>query len=133
MCGDLEDDTSFDDLIFARFAEFARKHGATPQPDSRPLAHDLMEPAGRGAYMSDLFGAAMVRALNDTAAAPEGSRADAIASQAVAFARLAGMLTAQLPPESDIFRAAMEAFMDGHGDPARRQADHHHHGHDHEH
>ena len=136
MCGDLEEDTAFDDVIFTRFVDFARIYGAATQPDTRLLPHDLTEPEGRGAYMSGLFGDAMVRAVNDTAAAAEGSRADAIAGQAIAFARLAGMLAAQLPPESDIFRTTMEAFMDGHGEPAARQAEHHHHhghGHDHEH
>jgi hypothetical protein len=134
MCGDLEDDTAFDDLIFGRFTDFARKHGVQPKPEIRPLAHDLTGPEGQRAYMSGLFHDAMVRAVNDTAAAAEGTRADAIAGQAVVFARLAGMLAAQLPPESDLFRATMEAFMDGHGEPARRQAEHHHHhGHDHEH
>ena len=134
MCGDLEEDTAFDDVIFRRFAEFARNFGAVPQPDIRLLPHDLTEPEGRSAYMSSLFSDAMTRAVNDTAAAAEGSRADAIAGQAIAFARLAGMLTAQLPPESDMFRAAMEAFMDGNGAPAQRQAEHHHHhGHEHDH
>jgi len=135
MCGDLEEDTAFDDLIYRRFTDFARNYGAEPQPDIRTLPHDLTEPEGRGAYMSGLFGDAMMRAVNDTAAAAEGSRADAIAGQAIVFARLAGMLAAQLPPESDTFRIAMEAFMDGHGEPAlRQQAKHHHgHGHDHEH
>jgi len=134
MCGDIEEDTAFDDLIFRRFADFARNYDAEPQPDIRPLAYDLTGPEGQSAYMSGLFRDAMVRAVNDTAAAAEGSRADAIAGQAVAFARLAGMLAAQLPPESDMFRATMEAFMDGHGEPARRQAEHHHHhGHDHDH
>ena len=138
MCGDLEDDTSFDDMIFQRFAAFARRHGAAVPDDPPPLAQDLDEPEGRGAYMSGLFRDAMARAAKDTAGAAEGTRADAIAGQAVVFARLAGMLAAQLPPESDIFRASMEAFMDGHGETARQAADHHHHhhhdhGHDHEH
>ncbi|MDH5411020.1 MAG: hypothetical protein OEY16_06500 [Alphaproteobacteria bacterium] len=133
MCGDLEEDTAFDDLIFGRFADFARRHGAVPQSETRPLTHDLTEPEGRGAYMNGLFRDALVRALNDTAGAAEGSRADAIAGQAIVFARLAGMLAAQLPPESDVFRASMEAFMDGHGEPARIKAGHHHHGHGHGH
>lgn len=134
MCGDLDEDTAFDDLIFQRFAELARKHGATPREPVRPLAVDLTDGQGRAAYMGELFRDAMTRAVTDAAAAPEGARADAIAGQAVAFARLAGFLAAQLPPESDLFRASMEAFMDGHGEPARHQAaKHHHHHHDHEH
>lgn len=135
MCGDIEEDTAFDDMIFQRFASFARSQGAIPPDDVSAMAHDLSEPEGRGAYMSKLFRDAMMRVVTDAAGAAEGTRADAIAGQAVVFARLAGMLAAQLPPESDIFRASMEAFMDGHGAPARRAAahHHHHHGHDHDH
>lgn len=136
MCGDIEDDTALDDMIFQRFAAFARNHGAVPPDDLQPLVHDLSDVAGRGAYMSSLFRDAMARAVKDAAGAAEGSRADAIAGQAVVFARLAGMLAALLPPESEMFRASMEAFMDGHGEPARQRAKrehHHHHGHGHEH
>ncbi len=132
MCGDLEEDTAFDDLIFRRFAGFALSYGVVPPQEIQPVPHDLTEPEGRGTYMSALFRDTMVRAMKDTASAAEGTRADAIAGQAVVFARLAGMLAAQLPPESDIFRAAMEAFMDGHGEPARREAKRHHHDHDHD-
>lgn len=135
MCGDLEEDTTFDDMILSRFVGLARKFGAVQGEDLPPLPYDLSEPEGRNTYMSTLFRDALVRAVNDSAAAAEGTRADALAGQAVVFARLAGMLAAQLPPESDIFRAAMEAFMDGHAEPARREEykHHHHHGHGHDH
>lgn len=136
MCGDIEEDTSFDDLIFRRFAAFARNYGAGAPDNPQPLGYDLTEPEGRGDYMSRLFRDAMLRAVTDASAAAEGSRADAIAGQAVVFSRLAGILSAQLPPESDVFRSCMEAFMDGNGEPARREAEqhhHHHHGHSHDH
>lgn len=133
MCGDIEEDTTFDDMILSRFAALARKYGAVPAEELRPLSQDLSDPKDRSTYMSVLFRDALVRAVNDSTAAEEGTRADAIAGQAVVFARLAGLLAAQLPPESDIFRAAMEAFMDGHGEPSRQQAGGHHHGHGHDH
>lgn len=134
MCGDIEEDTTFDDLIFGRFSAFARNSGVVVPENPKALDDDLTQPDGRSAYMSRLFHDAMLRAAADAAAAAEGSRADAIASQAVVFARLAGVLVAQLPPESDVFRAAMEAFMHGSGEPARREAEHrHHHHHDHHH
>jgi hypothetical protein len=133
MCGDIEEDTAYDDLIFRRFSAFARNYGAGAPENPKALDYDLTEPEGRSAYMSRLFRDAMLRAVTDASAAAEGSRADAIAGQAVVFARLAGVLAAQLPPESDIFRGAMEAFMDGNGEPARREAEPHHHHHDHDH
>lgn len=131
MCGDIEDDTSFDDMIFQRFLAFARGQGADSPQDPLPLPHDLGEPEGRGGYMSGLFRDALVRAVKDAAGAAEGARADAIAGQAVVFARLAGMLAAQLPPESDIFRSSMEAFMDGHSAAVHQASGHHHHDHHH--
>ena len=43
---------------------------------------------------------------------------DAVAGQAIVFARLAGFLTAQFPPESDLFRTITGAVFDGHSEPA---------------
>jgi len=133
MCGEIDDDTGYDDAIFGRFVALAGRYGATPGEPAGPLAQDLTEPQGRGDYMTVLFRDALQRALDDAAATPDGARADAIAGQAIVFARLAGFLAAQLPPEADLFRSAMEAFMDGHGEPARRRAGHGHHGHGHDH
>lgn len=134
MCGDIEEDTGQDDAIFRRFAELARRYGATPGDSTKALAQDLTDPRGRGDYMSVLFRDALNRALGDAASAPEGARSDAIAGQAIVFARLAGLLTAQLPAGADLFRSAMEAFMDGHGELARSQSNRDHgHSHDHEH
>lgn len=133
MCGDIEEDTGQDDAIFRRFAELARRYGATSGDPARSLAQDLSDPKGRGAYMSGLFRDGLNRSLGDAAMAPEGFRGDAIASQAIVFARLAGFLAAQLPPGADLFRSTMEAFMDGHGELARHLSDDHHHGHSHDH
>jgi hypothetical protein len=91
--------------------------------------------------MDTLFAAGLVRAASDANAATEGQRVDAIAAQAIAFARLAGFLAGNLPPEADLFRATIEAVTDGHAMP-RRTAEklrhnhghhhgHHHHDHDH--
>jgi ABC-type nickel/cobalt efflux system permease component RcnA len=95
---------------------------------------------GRAAYMEALFNAGMTRALSDTAAAEPEETVDAIASQAIAFARLAGFLAGQLPPEADLFRTTMEAMMAGHAETSRlsreyrHQQDHAHgHSHDHDH
>lgn len=138
MCGELDDDIQLDQDIFQRFLRIARHHGVVPRDDQEPLP-DLEEAAGRSAYMDTLFSAGLVRAVSDTAAAPEGQRVEAIAAQAIALARLAGFLAGQLPPEADLFRAAIEALTDGYAMPVRtaealRHDHEHHHGHsDHDH
>jgi len=133
MCGDVEDDTQYDDALFARLLALARKYGAVPDLSRQPA--DRSPDTGR--YMDGLFGDTLTRALDDAATAPAGTRADTVAAQAIVFARLAGFLAGQLPPEADLFRGAMEAFMDGHGEASRPLHDHghehHHHGHGHGH
>lgn len=137
MCGELDDDVQVDNDIFQRFLMIAKNHGAVPRADQDPPP-DLEQGAGRSAYMDTLFSAGLVRAVSDTAAAREGQRVEAIAAQAIAFARLAGFLAGQLPPEADLFRATIEALTDGHAMPGRtaeklrHDHDHHHH-HDHSH
>jgi len=140
MCGDLDDDVQVDNDIFQRFLVIAKQHGAVPRSD-HGAPPDLEAAAGRSAYMDTLFSAGLVRAVSDTAAASEGQRVEAIAAQAIVFARLAGFLAGQLPPEADLFRAAIEALTDGHAMPGRtadklrHDHDHHHghHQHDHSH
>lgn len=132
MCGDLEDD-GVDQELMARLALLAKRLGvAVPDGGGTP---DLEQAGARAEYMDALFKAGMTRALGDATAA-EGQRVDALAAQAIAFARLAGFLAGQLPPESDLFRATVEALSDGYAEPRRmaetERARHAHaHGHDH--
>ncbi len=136
MCGELDEDARLDDEIFARVVALARRYGAAPAPDARPPVAGLAEDGARRAYMDSLFRDCLTRALGDAAAMPEGQRVDAVASQAIVYARLAGYLAGHLPPAADLFRTAVDAMLDGHGEPARAMAerhDHHHaddHGHD---
>jgi len=137
MCGDLDEEVVIDTELYERFVRLAEHHGVTAAGPSGPMP-DLGEPAGRAAYMDTLFSAGLARALGDAGGAREGQRVDAIAAQAIAFARLAGFLAGQLPPEADLFRAAVEALSDGHAMPGRARAEtgrrhDHHHGHDHDH
>ena len=67
--------------------------------------------------MDDLFRAGLTRCVNDAANLPYGERMDALAGQAIVFARLAGFLTAHFPPEADLFRMVTGAVVDGHNDP----------------
>jgi hypothetical protein len=135
MCGDLDDDTRLDDELFARLVALAGRYGVAPPERRQPPRADLAGEQARHAYMSRLFSEVLTHVVGDAAASPEGSRADAIADQAIVLARLAGFLAGQLPPETDLFRATVEAMTDGYGEPGRRLAEaqghHHHHHHDH--
>lgn len=137
MCGDLDEDARLDDEIFGRILALATRYGAAPTPGAKPAVAGLDGAGERRAYMDALFRDTLNRALGDAAAMPEGQRIDAIASQAIVFARLAGYLAGHLPPVADMFRTAVDAMLDGHGEPARvlaERADHHHgHGHEHGH
>jgi hypothetical protein len=140
MCGEIDEDVQVDNEIFARFLQIARQHGVVPGT-GQSVVPDLADASGRSAYMDTLFTAGLVRAASDANAATEGQRVDAIAAQAIAFARLAGFLAGNLPPEADLFRAIIEAVTDGHAMPRQTEEklrhDHsHHHGHhrhDHDH
>lgn len=163
MCGELDDNVQIGQDLLDRFKVMSRMMGlsdpqekAAVSPTSGPKA--LASSAGRARYMDQLFNAGLTRALADSAAADPEETIDALASQTIAFARLAGFLAGQLPPEADLFRAAMEAFMAGHAETGRLTAqyrrdqdeahghshedhehehdhshshDHHHHGHSH--
>lgn len=138
MCGELDEDVHIDNEVLERFLAISRRHGATPTAGA--AIPDLEGPAGRSTYMDALFAAGLTRAVSDASAAAEGQRVDAIAAQAIVFARLAGFIAGQLPAEADLFRATIEAITDGHAMPGRtaeeiraRRQDHHHHHHGHDH
>lgn len=116
MCGDFDDQTTIDQELFDRFLNNAQRFGVTAENVPEGSLH-LDSERSRGDYMDALFRAGLVRCLNDAARLPSGERMDALAGQAIVFARLAGFLTAQFPPEADLFRAVTSAVVDGHDDP----------------
>lgn len=128
MCGEFDEEDYIDDHLFSRLLGMAGKHGVVPGEPDESASPDLSEQAARSDYMTSLFKAGLTRALNDANNLNPGDRMDAVAGQAMAFARLAGFLAGQLPPGADILRPSIEAFMDGHREPAEwgRQHDHHH-------
>jgi hypothetical protein len=133
MCGDIDDDTSLDDELLARLTAHAKKYDAVASDRAGGSAVGFSGEAERSQYMSGLFRDGLSRALGDAAAAPEGARTDAIACQAIVFARLAGFLAGHIPPGADMFRTVVDALMDGHKEPSEfAERDHHdHHAHDH--
>jgi hypothetical protein len=142
MCGEVDESDLIGPEILERFTVMGKMLGLAPAPGAGPASEGLSTSEGRAAYMEQLFRAGLTRALSDATAADSAETVDAIAAQAIAFARLAGFIAGQLPPEADLFRTVIEAVTAGHGETTRlverhrdaRAAAHgHHHAHDHDH
>lgn len=134
MCGELDEDVHINAEVRDRLLATARRVGVRP-PEAPGAPGPLAEGAERAAYMEGLFRAALEGTLADVNGAADGERIDVVASRAIAFARLAGFLAGQLPPEADLFRGVIEAMTDGHAEPRRAmeslraELEHHHHHH----
>lgn len=118
MCGDFDDLEKIDDELFERFTDMAGRFGAIRENANVDAPTELGDERARADYMGRFFTAGLTRAMNDAANLPHGERMDALAGQAIVFARLAGFLAAQFPPESDLFRTVSGALLDGHNEPA---------------
>ncbi len=118
MCGDFDDHDRFDDELFERFIELTGRFGVTRGQPGGNAPVRLADEDARAAYMKDLFRAGLTRSVNDAANLPQGEHMDALAGQAIVFARLAGFLAGQFPPQTDLFRTVSGALMDGHSEPA---------------
>lgn len=134
MCGEFEEEDYIDDHLFGRLLQMAGKHGIVAGEAGSGGPSDLSTPEARSEYMTGLFKAGLTRAVNDANQLAQGERMDAVAGQAIVFARLAGFLAGQLPPGADVLRPTIEALMEGHREPSEwGHAHEHHHHHEHEH
>ena len=99
MCGDLDEEDSLEDMLYARFrshaAALGRRHGA---PTGKAAA------AGLESYLDKLFGDALARCVRDTDEAEESRRYELLAAQPLVFARLAGFLAGHLSLQEDPLR-----------------------------
>lgn len=138
MCGELDDNVQIGNDLLERLRVMTRMlgvaEGTSPASEG---PRGLVSAEGRAAYMDALFNSGLTRALSDSTAADPEETVDAIAAQAIAFARLAGFLAGQLPPEADLFRTTVEALMAGHAETGRlahayRHARDEAHGHSHD-
>ncbi|NNC77629.1 MAG: hypothetical protein HKN77_06650 [Woeseiaceae bacterium] len=118
MCGEFDDNERIDEELFDRFLELALHFKVQPDSDSVSSPADLQSEDARSKYMDELFRAGLKRCMNDAANLPLGERMDALAGQAIVFARLVGFLTAQFPPEVDLYRTVTAAIQDGYNEPA---------------
>ena len=114
MCGDDDDLNQVDEDLYNRLLDKASGFGVSPANQEGNTALDLNDQQKRFQYMNDLFTAGLKRALNDADCQNSGDRMDMVAGQAIVFARLAGLLAGQFPPESDLFHTVVSALMDGH-------------------
>jgi hypothetical protein len=128
MCGDVDEEAGeLEELLYARFLAHARAL-------LEPHAHAKAAPDDPVAYMEKLFSDALSRSARDGEEAGADQRYVRLTSQALVFARLAGLLAGHLGLDQDPLRKVIEALMQGYAEAEAAQADHdhdHHHDHDH--
>jgi hypothetical protein len=127
MCGDLEDEDTEAERLYAAFLQSA--HAAIHEAiDHRGGSRDrLDEPAGTEAgarsgtvsdaalhgYMDGLFGDILGACIKDGRRVDGPGRYRVLASQAIVLARLSGFLAGQLDLREDPLRNSLEALMAG--------------------
>ena len=127
MCGDLEEDDTEAQRLYAGFLQAAHAaiHEAIDHRGGSRAA--LMEKAGSEGdaeaegvadsslhrYMDGLFGDVLNACIKDAKHLDDGASYRVLASQAVVLARLAGFLAGQLDLRSDPLRTSIEALMTG--------------------
>lgn len=121
MCGDFNEQESIDEELFEQFIERTARLGIVRRPAGNETAAALDTEQARAGYLDQLFKAGLTRCVNDAAGLRCGERMDALAGQAIAFARLAGFLAAQFPPEADRFRTVITAVVDAHEEQSGRR------------
>lgn len=125
MCGDIESETPLEQQIIERFRAVAGRYlAAGGSGAGKDTQHD---------YMDGLFTAVLRQCVDDVDEAGGGGARERLQAQGVVLARLAGILTGQLPPAADGLHAATDALLVGYRE-ARGDADGgHEHGHHHQH
>lgn len=116
MCGEIDENVLINQELLDRFLLLSEMRGVHPLETPGDGPGELASAEGRAQYMEKIFGLGLTRAVTDAARANEDEAVDAIASQAIAFARLAGFLASQLPPDADLFRSVIEAVSEGHSE-----------------
>lgn len=119
MCGDIDEQSLIDEELFDRFLELAARHGVSPGTPRSDAPTQLTQKRARVAYMDQLFKSGLTAALNDATNLPHGERMDVLAGQAIVFARLAGFLAGQFPPEVDVFRTVVGTLVESHNEPSQ--------------
>lgn len=137
MCGEIDENIQINIDLLERFTVMSKMLGLIQPGTVASGPTNLETSEGRSAYMEHIFKLGLSRSLTDASAAIEGEAVDAIASQAIAFGRLAGFLAGQLPPDADLFRAVIESVTEGYAETNKLERQHrdnqaHAHGHSHD-
>lgn len=134
MCGDLEEDDTEAQRLYAGFLQAAHaaiheaidhrggSRAALMEKAPMEKANSEGDAAAEGVadsslhrYMDGLFGNVLNACIKDAKHLDDGASYRVLASQAVVLARLAGFLAGQLDLRSDPLRTSIEALMTGYG------------------
>jgi len=125
MCGDIESESPLEQVVMERFRAVAERYlknaraGVGQDPE-----HE---------YMDHLLSAVLRKCLKDIDDAGDGGALTLLQAQGVVLARLAGILTGQMPPAADRLHASMDALLVGYQETQGGADDGHRHDHDHDH
>lgn len=122
MCGEIEEETRYEDDLFQRFLVHSRD-----VLGRQPTAGD-----GLNAYLDRLFAELLGRCAGDAKALAPAEAYRRMAMQSLVLARLAGFLAGHVALNEDPLRKLMEAAMLGYGEadaPVRGHDHDHDHGH----
>ena len=126
MCGDVEEDGSFEADLYQRFV--LRSNALSRQGGT---ARDPLN-----GYLDRLFADLLQRCIEDTKGWPPAEAYERMTMQSVVLARLAGFLAGHGALTDDPLRKVLEATMLGYGEAEAPLAIHdhdHEHGHGHAH
>ncbi|MGE3646516.1 MAG: hypothetical protein AB7F96_21930 [Beijerinckiaceae bacterium] len=129
MCGDFEEDSKLEDVLYDRYQAHAKRLLERQAGQSAPED-------GVVAAIDALFTAALGRAVKDTEGATDTDRYEMLSMQPLVFARLAGYLAGHLALQEDPLHKVMDALMHGYREAGEAQRNHdhdHHHDNDHSH
>jgi hypothetical protein len=144
MCGDLEEDDTEAERLYAGFLQAAHTaiheaidhRGGSRSGLVSGEGHSEGQNAGNSEgelsdaalhrYMDGLFGDILNACIKDARPVGEASQYRVLASQAVVLARLAGFLAGQLDLRSDPLRTSIEALMAGYAGGDSEHGDHSH-------
>ena len=133
MCGDLDDEASGTEQLYAAFLHAARgaihdavdhRGGARSRLDGGqgPLQDDALH-----GYMDGLFADVLNACIKDGKRVEEPEQYRVLRAQAIVLARLAGFLAGQLDLREDPLRNSLGAMMAGYDARAGGGHDDHHH------
>lgn len=133
MCGDLEEQDTESERLYAAFLQAAQVaiHEAIDHRGGsrRRLEEQRQDPASRlsdealHGYMDGLFGDILTACIKDGRRAGDPDQYRVLASQSIVLARLAGFLASRLDLREDPLASVIDALMAGYN-PQRLPHDH---------